>query len=157
MSKTLIRDVTKLTDGDKTKIRRRYGFKTTKQLIKSVEDPFDLGISDKRKEKLAFRYYADEFNKDIMEERDKKKIEVRKKKANVKKEKKMELKKNTRVFKKGSIEDKWATEIPDDDSSERFYDLLKSIHKSGDTINVVKKGGLGIITSPITGDTYDFV
>lgn len=156
MSKTLIRDVTKLTDGDKTKIRRRYGFKTTKQLIKSVEDLFDLGITDKRKEKLAFRYYADEFNKDILEERDKKKIEVRKKKANVKKEKKMELKKNTRVFKKGSIEDKWATEIPDDDSSERFYDLLKSIHKSGDTINVVKKGGLGIITSPITGDTYDF-
>ncbi len=85
MSKTLIRDVTKLTDGDKTKIRKRYGFKTTKQLIKSVEDLFDLGISDKRKEKLAFRYYADEFNKDILEERDKKKIEVRKKKTNERK------------------------------------------------------------------------
>ena len=99
MSKTLIRDVTKLTDGDKTKIRRRYGFKTTKQMIKSVEDLFDLGITDKRKEKLAFRYYADEFNKDILEERDKKKIEVRKKKANVKKEKKMELK-NIIIIKK---------------------------------------------------------
>ena len=85
MSKRLIRDVSKLTDSDKTKIRQRYGFKSTKQLIKSVEELFDLGILDKRKEKLAFRYYADEFNKDILETRDKKKIEVRQKKADLKK------------------------------------------------------------------------
>ena len=148
MSNRLINDVSKLTDGDRTKIRKRYGFKTTKQLIKSVEELFDLGISDKRKEKLAFRYYADEFNKDILEARDKKKIEVRKKKAELKKKVNMDLKKNTRVFKKGN---------PDgnDNSGERFYDLLKSIHKSGDTINVVKKGGLGKVIQD-ENEIYDF-
>ena len=126
----LIRDVFKLTDGDKKRIRQKYGFKTTKQLIKSVDDLFDLGITDKRKEKLSFEYYADEFNKDILEARNKKKIEVRKKKAN---DKKMEIKNNTYVFKKGDPDD--------DDSGERFYDLLKSIHKSGDTITIIKNGG----------------
>jgi len=124
----LIRDVFKLTDGDKKRIRQKYGFKTTKKLIKSVDDLFDLGITDKRKEKLSFEYYADEFNKDILEARNKKKIEVRKKKAN---DKKMEIKNNTYVFKKGDPDD--------DDSGERFYDLLKSIHKSGDTITIIKK------------------
>ena len=49
-----------------------------------------------------------------------------------------------------------ASDVYKRQSIERFYDLLKSIHKSGDTINVVKKGGEGIVTSPITGDTYDF-
>ena len=85
MSKRLIRDVSKLTDSDKTKIRQRYGFKSTKQLIKSVEELFNLGISDTRKMKLAFRYYADEYNADILENRIQNKLKVRQKKADLKK------------------------------------------------------------------------
>ena len=71
----LISDVKNLTTDEKKKIRKITKTKTTNDLLMKVKSIIDLGVNRKTQEKRANRYLAEEYNRSILNERRKQKIE----------------------------------------------------------------------------------
>ena len=134
--KRLINDVNNLTTNEKKKIRKFINARTTNDLLMSVKGIIDLGVRRSTQEKRAYRFIAEEYNSDIRDERRKKKIETEKKKVVVKRKIKTKIKENTYTIVKGK-----GVDLLDDTTFTDFYNLLKTHHKQGTTINVIKKGG----------------
>jgi len=132
----IIQNIENTNTAQQKRLRQFFGYRTNN----SVLDDFvlrDLRVTDKStKLKRAYEHLARLYNRELLENRRIKKIEI---------EKKIRIKRKSRIIDKKIIIKKSTYILQSDNLEtilERFYDILKDVYKKGLTINVVKEGGV---------------